>query len=283
MCSSLSFTNNFFSFNPMTILSKSTFGRLLVVALAAASCCAMMASCKSKYQRLLPLQGAYNVRDMGGYKAADGRQVAWGKVFRSGDLNKLTAADLSYLSGVGIKTYIDFRDSAEMAAAPDLKASTVVNEYALPISAGSIMSLTDITAANSPQLLVEGNIHFVRSCQAQYTEFFRILMDGGNAPLLFHCSAGKDRAGYAAVLFLSSLGVDRQTAISDYLLSAQYLKGKYEKEIQAHPELEPLLTVRREYIEAALNTIDREYGSMESYLTRYLHVDLGKMRELYTE
>ncbi len=123
----------------------------------------------------------------------------------------------------------------------------------------------------------------MRHCQPQYTEFFKILQGGNNAPLLSHCSAGKDRAGFAAALFLSSLGVDRETVIGDYMLSAQYLKGKYDKEIQAHPELEPLLTVKREYIEAALNTIDKEYGGMENYLTNNLGVDLGKMRELYAK
>ncbi len=129
---------------------------IFLFALAAFTCATTITtSCKSSRERILPLQGAYNVRDMGDYQAAGGKHVLWGKVFRSGDLNKLTDADLSYLAGLGMKTYIDFRDSTEVAVAPDRKASTVVHEYALPILAGSIIDLTDVTADNSPQLLVD--------------------------------------------------------------------------------------------------------------------------------
>lgn len=233
--------------------------------------------------RALPIEGAYNVRDMGGYKAADNKTVKWRKVFRSGDLNQLTDKDLAYLSSIPLITDIDFRDSAEIAVAPDRKPASLKNQLFLPITVGNVIDFQTIDSASVPNILIEGNKFFVKSSQEQYKKFFQILMDKKNEPLLFHCSAGKDRAGYAAALFLSSLGVDRETVIQDYLLTNQYLKEKYKPVIDSKPYLAPLFEARPEYIQAAFDIIDNEYGGMENYLTNYLQVDLKKMREIYTE
>jgi protein-tyrosine phosphatase len=108
-------------------------------------------------------------------------------------------------------------------------------------------------------------------------------MNENNTPLLFHCSAGKDRTGFASALFLASLGVDKETIIQDYLLSKKQVEEKYAGFVAENPVLEPLMTVKREYIEAALDLIDKEYGGMENYLTHYLQVDTLKMRKIYTE
>ena len=131
--------------------------------------------------------------------------------------------------------------------------------------------------------MLDLNVRLVRDWQASYKEFFRILQQEGNAPLLFHCSAGKDRTGFGAMLFLLGLGVDRQTVIDDYLLSAQYLKNKYASMLKEKPDSAPMLTVYREYIETALAEIDRNYGGVENYLANNLGVDLKLLRKLYTE
>jgi Protein tyrosine/serine phosphatase len=109
------------------------------------------------------------------------------------------------------------------------------------------------------------------------------LMSEENTPLLFHCSAGKDRAGFGAALFLASLGVDRKIIIDDYLLTNKYLKDKYSDIVAQMPVLKPLFEVRKEYILAAFEVIDNEYGGIDSYLTNQLGVNLKRMRELYTE
>lgn len=83
-------------------------------------------------------------------------------------------------------------------------------------------------------------------------------------------------------MLLASLGVDRETIMEDYLLSARYIKGKYESLTRARPELEPLTTVRKEYLEAAFRVIDTEFGGTDKYLSTQLDVDIEKMRELYT-
>lgn len=233
-------------------------------------------------ERLLPIEGAYNVRDLGGYPAAEGKTVKWGMLLRSGDLDKLTDADVDYFNQIPVRTYIDFRDPSEVEAAPDRKPASVTNEYHLPIDAGSIMQL-HFSLDATDTLMEEIYRFFAHQSQETYQEFFRIVADKDQAPLLFHCSAGKDRTGFAAALLLAALGVDREILIEDFMLSATYLKDKYAEDILAHPQLEPLMTVRRSYIEAALEVIDKEYGGVENYLTRHLGVDLEALKKIYTE
>jgi Protein tyrosine/serine phosphatase len=233
--------------------------------------------------RLLPIEGAYNVRDMGGYNAADGKKVKWGMVFRSGDLNLLTENDLILLNSIQIKTFIDFRDSAEVVSAPDKTPASLVHAYHFPIEIGSIIEFKKITEENVANVLVEGNRNLVRYNQDAYCQFFNVLQHKEEAPVLFHCSAGKDRAGLGAALFLSSLGVDKETIIEDYLLTNEYIKDKYARIIEENPIMQPLLEARREYIEAAFETIDKEFEGMDNYLTKNLGIDIKKMRELYTE
>mgnify|MGYP000887677793 CR=1 FL=1 len=153
----------------------------------------------------------------------------------------------------------------------------------MPIETGNIISLQTLTAESANTALVDANKHFARNNQDVYKEFFRILMKEDNAPLLFHCSAGKDRTGFGAALFLASLGVDRELIIEDYLLTNECLKDKYTDIVAKAPALKPLFEVRKEYILGAFEVIDNEYGVMENFLSNQLGVDLKRMRELYTE
>ncbi len=246
-----------------------------------------LAGCKSNMKqeqtRELPLEGAYNVRDLGGYTGAEGKTVKWRTVIRSGDLNKLTGADLEYLAAIPIVSYVDFRDSNEIKAAPDRRPASLKHDFLIPVEAGSVVELKDLRSGNTGDLLVWGNQMFVRDFQPEFRRFMQILADPANTPLLFHCSAGKDRTGFAAAMFLSSLGVDRETVIEDYMLSAELLRDKYAADVAKYPELGPLMTVQRRYIEGAFEVIDTEYGGVENYLTEYLGVDLALMQSLYLE
>lgn len=237
---------------------------------------------KSKI-RLLPVTGAYNMRDLGGYPAAGNKKVKWNTIIRSGDLNNLTDSDLEFLSSLPLRTDIDFRGKSEKKAAPDKMPATVINYIPLTLEAGDMTDMQHFDKSRIPTILEDVYVYIIRNAQAIYKEFFQILADKNTPPLLFHCSAGKDRTGIAAALFLGALGVDRETIMEDYLLSAEYIKGKYDYIIRSHPEFEPLTTVKKEYLEAAFDVIDKEFGGLDSYLTTQLGVDLGKMRNLYTE
>lgn len=233
--------------------------------------------------RLLPLQGAYNVRDLGGYPTKNGKRTKWRKLFRAGDLNNLTRSDLQYLQNIPLITDIDFRNSGEIDSAPDKRPESLKEYIWLPIDAGDISDIRITDTALIPQMMEEAYRTIVRKYQDKYRSFFKILEVEENAPVLFHCSAGKDRTGIAAALVLAALGVDKETILKDYLLSAEYLKGKYDFLIRIHPALEPLTTVRPEYLNAAFHTIEEEYGGIERFLKNNLEVDIDKMQASYTE
>lgn len=235
-------------------------------------------------ERLLPMEGAYNVRDLGGYEAADGKTVKWRRAIRSGDLNLLTESDLDYLADTRIGVIVDFRGDGEVTAAPDKTPSTWRETRRFPIDAGNVFGLGAIeTVEDGRQVMMAMNRYFVEECQEQYKGFFAVLQNEASAPLLFHCSAGKDRAGLASALFLASLGVDRETILADYMLSAEYVKDKYAAAVEQNPAMAPVMTTEPEFLQAAFEVIDEEYGGMESFLEEQLNVDLDKMRQLYTE
>ena len=202
----------------------------------------------------LPIAGAYNVRDVGGYRTPDGKTVKTGLVYRSGDLNRLFERDMAYLYGeLGIKTVVDFRSKkhktegnmaapSEQEENPDkypssvnrisedtaIDESVIVPDYQAIIENSTaypdIPSVIDAVEAGYERIILGAETN---NAKTQYKKFFEILLDQNNGTILYHCSAGKDRTGVATALLLSALGVDRETVINDYLLSAQYVADKY--------------------------------------------------------
>lgn len=248
-------------------------------------------------ERLLPVHG-YNFRDLGGIKNSEGKYVRWGRLFRTDEMNKLDNADLTYLASTGLKTVVDFRTSTEkegglggmLPAAPDKLPSTVKNPYNLEINAGNIFSdeiigsiSKGLSEEETAQIMIDGYIEMVSydDYVAKYKEFFKYVQDENSLPLSYHCSAGKDRTGVATMLILSALGVDKATIMQDYMLSKQYIAGKYDSYLKYYPQIAPLVTVDEKYLNAAYDKIDEKYGSMTKFLTETLGVDLDKMKQLY--
>lgn len=243
--------------------------------------------------RQLPMEGQVNFRDLGGYKTKDGKYVKWGMVFRSGKCNSLTESDLDYLASIPLKTIIDFRSDEEKSSEPDKVPSSVTNEIHYPINPGNLSGI-DISEAIQKgdveackQYLIDGNEQFVLNFQEEYKAFFENLMAGNKTPLMFHCTAGKDRAGFASAMFLAALGVDRETIVKDYLLTNEMTGVTLEsmKEIYGDNDMAVCMyyisSVQSEYINKAFTTIEKEYGSVENYLTTQLNVDVAKMKKLY--
>jgi protein-tyrosine phosphatase len=231
------------------------------------------------------LQGLYNVRDLGGYPAAGGRQVRWGLLYRAGDLNGISAKDRAVLIDRNLKTIVDFRGSKEKERAPDDFLPTVIRTRELAIEAGNILDLIRERQEKSGEFVPMEELYsiLVSEARPQYREFFGLLGEPKNIPLLFHCSAGKDRTGLAAALILSALGVDRETVYADYMLSAKYLEGKYADLLAASPDLAPIISVRRTYLEAAFRTIEDAYGGIDRYLREEIGAEPERLREIYTE
>jgi protein-tyrosine phosphatase len=174
-------------------------------------------------ERLLPLQGGRNFRDLGGYRSADGRQVRWGRIYRSGVMAGLTTADMSYLSGLGIEVICDLRSQQERTAQPNpfttAESPLVVGtDYDMLAMPGMVRATN---RAEAIEAFADAYVDFTDKLSPQYTDMFARLVRR-ETPLAFNCSAGKDRTGVAAALILSVLDVPRDAILADYALTEVY-------------------------------------------------------------
>lgn len=235
---------------------------------------------------VLDFESLDNLRDVGGYPTHNGRRVRYGRVYRADELSDLTPADSAKLARLGLKSVVDFRGIEEAGDSPD-RLPEGTRLIALPIEAGQIMQLHwqgRPTHRKSLGMMVSVYRALATDFQEVYREFFRLLAEpAANTPLLFHCAAGKDRTGFAAALFLSALGVGREQVMAEYLISRSRLQKKYRLGVDYNYEMEPLFMVYPEFLEAAFERIDNEFGGMDAYLTGRLGVTLESLRNEYTE
>ncbi|MDR1809404.1 MAG: tyrosine-protein phosphatase, partial [Prevotella sp.] len=163
-------------------------------------------------EKRLPMEGGYNFRDLGGIRSKDGKHLKWGKLFRTDDMCYLSDNDLTYLESIPVTTVVDFRENDEIKQAPDNYPASVKNVRRLPVMPGSLSmkTLSTYTSSQLDTVMMKMNVTLVSDSAAvrQYRLFFRLLQEEKNIPLLFHCSAGKDRTGMAAALILFALNVD---------------------------------------------------------------------------
>jgi protein-tyrosine phosphatase len=177
-------------------------------------------------ERLLPLKGGRNFRDLGGYVGADGRQVRWGRIYRSAVMSGLTVEDLDYLAALDIDTVCDLRSTGERQREPnpyEAAAGKVfaAMDYELDYADMAGM-MTAKTRAEAISAFSEAYARFAVTLTPQFTDLFKRLVRD-EAPLAFNCSAGKDRTGLASALILSVLGVSRNDVVADYALSETYV------------------------------------------------------------
>lgn len=250
-------------------------------------------------ERTLALEGTPNFRDLGGYQAADGRCVKWGYLFRSGQLSALTDDDRALLQHVALDVVCDFRREEEQERDPSRFGEPGPQLLSLSITPGSNASFfsaagvtEDVDQRAMFDFMVDINRDFVTQQAAAYSKMFHSLLAGDDVRMLVHCAAGKDRTGFAAAILLLALGVPRDVILADYMLSGEYfkpavqvdyLRAKYEMDVDADVLL-PVLQVHEDYILAALEVIDTDYGSVEAYLDQALKVsgdDLQKLRNTY--
>ena len=241
---------------------------------------------QSEDHRKIVLDGTSNTRELGGYKTEDGRSLKWGVLYRSDKLSELTDADQEYLLQLGIKRVIDFRSSEEKQNEPDQLPSTL-KYIEMPIEAdGAIRPKVEAILKGDLNedvgaILVETNKEFISDFSGVYKGFIESLIEN-QEPTLFHCTAGKDRAGFAAALVLLAVGVPEKIVIEDYMKTNKYTEetiqdyinkinlyslGSVDAEI-----LRPLLGVEERFIRAALDEIKQKYGSVENFIRDELKI-----------
>lgn len=232
------------------------------------------------------LEGGYNMRDQGGIRNKEGKYLQWGKIFRSDDLFNLTTSDLQFIDNLNIQTIVDFRSTEEIEQAPDLlpnlAKSTVLSLKFGDLSAASI---DDIVKLNKDEVedFMYSIYRFLSSDVAieQYKTFFNLVQESTDIPLLYHCSAGKDRTGMATALFLAALDVSEEAIYKDYLISNFYLANKYQKPLSVYPHLESMFIVKEDFLRAGFHEIEKKYQSLPNYLSNILKVDTNHLKEMY--
>jgi len=256
--------------------------------------------------RSLHLASAPNFRDVGGYRTADGQWVKMGKLYRSDGLDELTPEDVATLQAIGVKLVCDLRTTYEIEDHPDvmIEGTEWVNLNVAADSGDLTKVITDaiLTGDSAKQqeilgdgkgveLMVEGGASYITNAAAQdaYRQMYERIADPANLATVFHCTAGKDRTGWAAASFLTMLGVPEDVVFDDYLLSNDNLAAGNQATLERTKAiidpalLEPVIGVRAEYLQASFDAVEAEYGSIDGYLTEGLGLSQATLDALRAE
>jgi protein-tyrosine phosphatase len=251
-------------------------------------------------ERLVPLAQGSNFRDIGGYPAADGKHVRWGLIYRSGAQPMLSDADLAELRGLRLAQLVDLRSDEERVLAP-----TRIDGVAYTAVGYSMQEL--MPAGGSKPIRNGADLYrrFPERFAPQLKIIFADLL-GSHAPLVYNCSAGQDRTGFATAMILSALGVPRETIYADYLLSTVYRRPEFEMppiDAAAHPG-DPVAQMFAQYhkraarpqsliddqghpfLTGAFEEIDAKWGAVDGYLQQEIGLtptDITRLRLLYLE
>ncbi|WP_433593132.1 tyrosine-protein phosphatase [Nocardia sp. CA-145437] len=220
------------------------------------------------------LAGARNFRDIGGYRTADGHTIRTGVAFRSNRLSGLTDADLATLATAGVTLDVDLRNGSERGSAPDRVPTGAQYKVADVVSFDSGIAFHEFPPITLTRAVIDGLLHgssdmgqsigypfmvnFHGSDVAFATLFRSIAANTGGATV-YHCTAGKDRTGWATAVLLTLLGVPRDVVNADYLAT---------NTVTGDPT-----AVELSWLEAAFAEVDRLYGSVDRYVREGLGLD----------
>lgn len=240
-----------------------------------------------------------NFRDLGGHRTHDGRRLRSGRLYRSGHLGHASARDVGRIGKLGVRLVLDFRtvrdiehDGADRlppevaSAGLPMEDPGVAEDLRALIEGSSPAELQGIFGNGGAEAMMRrGAAGLVTDRREAYTLFLEQLADPDSYPALFHCSAGKDRAGWAASVLLLALGVAEDEVLEQYLLSnraAQEIMARYQGERSEEwtTLLLPLLEVRREYFEASLEAVRGEFGDFDAYLREGLRCSDARRERL---
>lgn len=224
-----------------------------------------------------PLQGASNFRDVGGYAAGTGH-VRKGRVYRSDHLASLSAQDVQHLQALGIARSLDFRGAHERQRSPYQYDFLV--SHALTVEPTILPDLMAMTRQGPPDadmaraVMNKTYTEFVTQHSATFAQVFDQLL-ASDAPVVMHCTAGKDRTGFAVALLHRSVGVQADDLMHDYLLTRQLFRRPDLPDNRGLSEevLNILWGVEPQFLETAFQTIDSHYGSFDRYAQHALKLD----------
>jgi len=252
--------------------------------------------------RLLNFEGIANFRDLGGYPSDSGKQVKWGTLYRAGTLAHSSDTDLRNLGQLQLVSLIDFRSSQEKEEEPNrLPEPTGFTVVEIPtLDDGNKALVGDIMAridsgnfdGFDPNLaMMTANRQFATEFTPQFSQFIHTVLEADGAPIVWHCSAGKDRTGFAAAILLRILGTPRDIVMQDYMASrehalearkSQLLLLRVFKGEEAADKLAIMMGVEQAWLNAAFEEIDAQWGSFDNYVSQGLllsSADIQRLRD----
>ena len=254
----------------------------------------------------LPFAGGHNFRELGGYPAHEGKHIKWGQIYRGIATACLTGeADRRLLDSLGLRLILDLRSRTEAEKAPDYvpDGARLMQICGLCLENGKEVDFSPEDRATLLQGKPDEGNRMARAMYERmlhgnkaYKELFRAL-EAGETPVLFHCSAGKDRTGIAAILILLALGASDETIVADFVQSNTCRKAEIEafwaehaEEIAARPEQKyfylGIFGVHPDDAPFVLDTIRQEYGTTDAYLEAEYGLTparLMRLRRMYLE
>jgi len=246
-------------------------------------------------ERVIPMQGLNNFRDLGGYNSANGKYIRWGKIYRSSSLANATFQDIRVLRYLGIRSVIDLRTDRERFDAPSRFATP--NTYNFPMRGNPHnlffnTILSKRMKAGDVKVYAQDMFTFLLENNSDYfIQMFDIFFDTNNYPILIDCSSGNDRSSVASALILAALDIDLEQIISDYMLNNEkidlvtYFSDLSKDNIVFQdPDIQEtftaLLRVHKSTITYSFDKIIKEYGSLDNYFTTVLDLTPKKREKL---
>ena len=250
--------------------------------------------------RLLNFEGIANFRDMGGYSTTDGQQVKWGVLYRTANLAGSSDADLQGLARLKLKTLIDFRSAVEKTKEPNrLPDPTGFEVLEIPTlddgnkaMVGEIMERIEtgnFEGMDPNAMMLQANRQFASTFTPQFRQFIHTVLQADGAPVLWNCSAGKDRTGFAAAILLRILGVPQAVVMQDYMASKQSALESRKTQLmllrvfkgnEAADKLGILMGVEEDWLNAAFEQIDATWGSFDNYVREGLQLSAADIAHL---
>ena len=215
--------------------------------------------------------GPSNFRDLGAYTGAQGRRLRPGRIFRSDHLGALSGEDVAALTGLGLRRVLDLRGSREresaVCALPGVPVhSLAIEPTVVQVLSGLLAAGHTLTPADVVAHMQDTYRGFVRHNTHRFAELFSHLLEA-DGPVVFHCTAGKDRTGFAAALILHALGVGEDDVMRDYLLTNERLRPPEASRHGLAPEVAQVLwRVQPEFLNASLEAVAQDYGDVQAYL-----------------
>lgn len=247
-------------------------------------------------ERTLPV-GQVNVRDIGGYPTQHGQHTRWGRIFRSGPLANFSDEDRAYWQQLGLTWVCDLRSHRELHDAPDEMPNPATTYLHWPMfseerSSDSVRDYL-LNLDKLDLVLLDSYRHSMIDQRADlFGQIFRRWLQPDQLPMVFHCTAGKDRTGVTAMLLLGVLGVADELIVADYTLS-NYAHESLKQSLMQNSgalkmlrlsasDLIPLLLAHPDTMRRTIEHVHQRYGGYSAYLTKQAGLTEAELDQLRT-